>query len=261
MATQRHGDTEAPAEGFEARLQAGFEWVAAHPRHVLITIGGLLLIGLGVAIGYEWQTRTRENAARGLARVEQRFAESMGGDRRLALIPEPANADQAARSREEALEGLETFIAEQGGRPVQIASIRAAEMELDLGRAEAAETRLRALTADMAEADPLRGVALRLLGVVLEEQGRPAEAAGVYAQVAEVEAYPDPGAVWLSAAEAYERAGLPEQAADAYRQVIDADPAYAGSKQVADRIALLEFRAESPEPVPSAPLDPDPSNR
>ncbi len=262
MTTQRHGDTEARPEGFEARLQAGFEWISEHPRQVLFTIGGMLLVGLVVTIVYEVQSRQRDTATRELARIEAKFAESMGGDRRLALIPEPANADQATRSREEALGELDRFIENQGGRAVDLATVRAAEMELDLGRPDAAETRLRALTGELTDADPLRGVALRLLAVVLEEQDKSLDAAGVYAEAAELESYPDPGALWLSAAESYERAGLSREAIDAYREVINTDPAYAGSSQVEDRISVLEIRSatasgEPPGPVPeSAPANP-----
>ncbi len=257
MTTQRHGDTEARPEGFEARLQAGFEWISEHPRQVMLTIGGMVLVGLAVAIVYEVQTRLRVRATRELARIEANFAESMGGDRRLALIPEPANVDQAARSREKALAELDRFIEDQGGRAVELATVRAAEMELDLGRPEAAETRLRALTGELADADPLRAVALRLLAVVLEEQDKNLDAAGTYAEAAKLESYPDPGALWLSAAEVYERAGMSREAIDAYREVIDTDPAYAGSSQVEDRISVLELGSaaavgDAPPPVPES---------
>lgn len=256
MATQRHGDTEARVEGFEARLQAGFEWVADHPRHVLSVLGAMLLLGLAVAVAYEWRSRTRDQASRELARIEAQFAEAMGGDRRLALVPEPANAEQAARSREAALESLEEFIGRSRGRPVELAAVRAAELELDLGRLEAADARLRGVVEGLAASDPLRGIALRLLAVALEEASRPREAGDAFAQAAETEAYPDPGALWLSAAEAYRRAGETELAAAAYRHVIDADPAYAGAQRVEDRLVLLEL--ESPPAPPGGALEGEP---
>ena len=96
------------------------------------------------------------------------------------------------------------------------------------------------------------GERARLLAVALEEAGRPREAGVAFAQAAETEAYPDPGALWLSAAEAYRRAGETELAAAAYRHVIDTDPAYAGAQRVEDRLALLELESP-PAPPGGAP--------
>ena len=50
MAQQQHGDTESRLDGFEARIQAGFEWANAHGREIVIGIVVFLLAG-GVLAG------------------------------------------------------------------------------------------------------------------------------------------------------------------------------------------------------------------
>jgi predicted negative regulator of RcsB-dependent stress response len=259
---QQHGDTEIPLRGFEAQLQTGFEWISQHPRQVLSVLGGIVLIGALVAFTYEWRTRTENRAARELEKIEKQFAESMGADPRVALVPEPANADQARQSREEALSSLEHFLRYKGGsRAAVFASIRAAEMEADLGRLDAAETRLTEGLEELAMSDPVRPTAQRLLAWVQEERGRYGEAADTYAAVARTPGYGDPAGVWFLAAEAYRRAGNAARAGDSYRMVLDTDAAYASRKRVQDLIALLEAedtvppeRAEpSPSPEPESP--------
>ena len=239
--TQRHEDTEAPLKGFEARLAAGFEWIGQHPREVLGVIGAIVIGGALVAGGYEWQRRSNDNATRELEQIERRFAESMGVDLRAAVPPEPVDRERATRSREEALEAFDRFVeSHRGSRFAHFAAVRAAEMEADLGRLEAAGRRLRTLVEELSSEALLRAIALRLLGYVLEEQEQYAEAGEAYASAAGVEGYPDPAAVWLLAAEAFQHAGDRERAAEAYRQVLDADPVYAARRRVEDLLAPLE---------------------
>jgi tetratricopeptide (TPR) repeat protein len=258
MATRRHADTEAPLEGFEARIQSAFEWVGEHPREFLSAVGGLLLVGALVAIIYEVRVSQRDSAATALARIEDRFAESMGGTRAISLVPEPANPEQAQRSREAALVALDAYVEEYAGaRPADFARLRAAEMEADLGRFPESEARLTALADDLDEDDPFRGVTLRFLGYVLEEQQRPAEAGEAYAAAAEIESYPDAAAVWVAAGEAFRRAGERSRAQFAYAQALSADPAYAVSQQIEDLLTLLEATSEpSEEASPESPPGP-----
>jgi predicted negative regulator of RcsB-dependent stress response len=244
---RQHADTEAPLEGLEARLQRGFDWIGRHPRAVLAALGAIVALGALTAVSYELWQRSRDESAAMLAEIEDRFATSMGGAEELAFVPEPANPEQAARSREEALRALEAFVGRHArSRASYLAQLRAAEIESDLGRHAEAEARLRDLTKELGDDDPLRAVALRLLGYVLEEQERPADAGQAYADAAAVESYPDHAALWLAAGEAFRRAGDRARAEEAYREVIRADPEFAAERGVEGLLALLAIGADAP---------------
>jgi tetratricopeptide (TPR) repeat protein len=241
---RQHADTEAPLQGLEARLQRGFEWVGHHPRTVLAGLGAVVALGAFVAVSYELWQRARDQSAAALAEIEDRFVTAMGGTNELAFIPEPANPEQAGRSREEALRALDAFVGRHGrSRAARLAQLRAAEIESDLGRHAEAEARLGDLTEGLGGDDPLRAVALRLLGYVLEEQERHAEAGQAYADAATVESYPDHAALWLAAGEAFRRAGERARAEEAYREVIRADPEFAAERGVEGLLALLAIGA------------------
>src|SRR5262245_50609724 len=103
MTPRPHGDTETRLEGFEARLQDGFAWVNAHGREIMVGIAAALLIG-GVGAGIvEWRSRQSDAAQTELAGIESRFTSAMGANPGEYFVPEPANADQAAKARETAL--------------------------------------------------------------------------------------------------------------------------------------------------------------
>jgi tetratricopeptide (TPR) repeat protein len=252
--TQRHGATESPLEGFESRLQAGFEWLSDRPREVLGTLLALLVAGALGAAGYEWYQRGERSASEDLARADRSYAEAMGGDPWLIDIPEPANVERARSIREDALVLYEEVLAEHSGtRAASFAALRAAEMELDLGMYESAQTRLRALAVDLGDDDVLTGVALRLLAYMHAEAGRYLEAADTYAEAAGVPAYPDSGPVWLAAARNYERVAAWERAADAYDSALAADPAFAEQAGVIERMtSLLDRQREASAAEPLA---------
>lgn len=262
MATRQraghHGETEAAAEGFQASLERGFEWVNANARIVLVALGAFVVLG-GLAAGIFEYTRVRGTGALdALATVERAFAQRMGASGGVVLIPEPANAEQAAKAREEALAGFaEVARLHAGSVAAQVAEIRAAELEIDLGRLDAARDRLRALGAGLAQDDPRRGVALRLLGYVLEEQGLPQEAGEAYAEAGRVTTYRARAAVFAEAGESFARAGQLERAIEALGQVIAIDSDYAAQIGIPERRQELEalagVGAPAARPAPPAP--------
>jgi tetratricopeptide (TPR) repeat protein len=243
MTTQRHGTTEAPVTGFEARIQQAFEWIAAHPRQVIGTLAAILVVG-GVAAGiWEWRSRGEAAAQEALERTQRSLAEKLGGDPRLTLIPEPANQDLARAAREAALAGLDAVATEHATtRAAAFARLRAAEVALDLGKRDDALTRLDALVGALAADDPLRAIALRLAGYIRVEQQDFAGAAESYAQAGGVASYPDQGAAWYDAGRNYERAGAFDRAADAYAKAVAADPELAEREGIVDRMAAVQAR-------------------
>jgi tetratricopeptide (TPR) repeat protein len=254
MTSQRHGSTDAPVEGFEATLQRGFEWITNHPREVLATLVGFLLVaGIATAV-YELRSRGESEAQEALARAERSFAERLGGDPKLALIPEPANPDQARKVREESLAELDRVAADHTGtRAADFARLRAAEIAVDLGDAAGAKQRLDALAADLGMDDPVRGVVLRLRGYVDAQAGEFLSAAETYARAAAVESYPDRASVWVEAARNFERARDFARAGDAYAEAIAADPEFAEAQGLADRLAAARAAAALAPGAPAAP--------
>lgn len=251
--TQRHGETEKPLEGFDLRIERGFEWIEDHARTVVIAIVGMLLLGGGVALGYELLQRQADASQGALDRVERRYLEAMGQDSSALYVTEPANRDQAAEARREALAGYDGVSADYTGSLADhAAQVRAAEVEIDLGDFEAAQQRL-ALAAGEMEADhTLRGAALRLQGYAFEELERWPDAAAAYAAGGAVEAYPAREALWLAAGENYLRAGDSAAAALAFEEVIVLAPAWAERQGLVERLAGLQVRAEAPAPDAAA---------
>ncbi len=249
--TQHHGETERRAQGFEARLEVLYERVVANPIPYVSGVVGLLLVGLVAALVSEWRDQSQQTAQLALEQVEWRYLEGMGGTRGDLYVVEPANEDQAREARERALAGYEQVIAEHGGVTREAAQMRAAEIEIDMGRLVAAQERLQIAADDMAGDSVLRAAALRLRGYVLEELGRLEEAAAAYEEAGGVESYPAREALWLAAGDTYLRAGDLEGAAAAYREILGIAPAFAEREGLVERLAGLEALSEDGAPAES----------
>jgi hypothetical protein len=263
--TLHHQATERKAEGLERRFQQTLEWLSERPRHVMLVLAAALVIGLLSAGVYEWVKRREGNAQVALARVERAYSRAMG-DERSAIPVEPASAEQARHAREQALAGFELVEKEHAGsRAAQLAQVRAAEMEIDLGQLDAGLARLAALAGELDADDPLRAVALRLRAYANELAGNYVGAAEDYAAAAAVESYPGGALLWVAAGESFERGGATDRALDALRQGLSSDPVLAEQLQVVRRIEQLEQQlaaqqaaAQPPAtPVPSEPAKPE----
>ncbi len=249
MTTQRHGDTERPLRGFEATIERGFGWLEANGRTVTVGLIGAVLLGAALAGLYEWAERRDAAAQQALEAVEREFAVAMGAPQ-VVIVPEPANAETAVEAREVALAGFETVIEEHpGGFAASNASIRAAEMEIDLGRLDAASARLEVLREDLAEGALLAAIVARLHGYVLEERGQRAAAGAAYAAAAAVEEYPARELVWLAAAENFLAAGEDARAADALSEVLSIAPEFGEQMGVVDQLTALQARAAQEPPA------------
>jgi len=261
MIPRQHGDTETRLEGFEARLQDGFAWVNAHGREIMVGVGALLLVGGLVAGVTEWRSRRSDAAQTELAAIESRFTAAMGANPGEYFVPEPANAEQAAKAREAAVSELDAFIAAQGGSSLaEVAAIKAAELEVDLGKLEAADARLGALAGTLAASDPKRAVALRLRAYTLDQRGQTLAAAEAYSDAAKVESYPPRGILWIEAGDCFARANAPDRAVAAYREALATAPEVAEQLHVVQRLGIEQAKldavpaaAPAPAPTPSAP--------
>lgn len=264
MISRPHGDTETRLEGFEARLQDGFAWVNAHGREIMAGVGVALLVGGLVAGVVEWRSRQSEAAQTELAAIESRFTSAMGANPGEYFVPEPANAEQAAKAREAAVTELDAFIAEHPGSELgPIAAIKAAELEVDLGKLEAADARLAALAGTLAANDPKRAIALRLRGYTLDQRGQTLAAAEVYSDAAKVESYPPRGLIWIEAGDTFARANAPDRAIAAYREALASAPEVSEQLHVIQRLGIEQAKLDAnppaaPAPAPS-PVAPEPA--
>ncbi len=247
---QRHGETERAHQGFEATLERIFEWLEDNSKPVLGALAGLVLLGAAVALGFEWSASQAKTAQAQLDEVERSYFEAMGASPLDLYVTEPANREQAQRAREAALAGYEQVAADHPGSVAeQLAQIRAAEIEIDLGALEAAEERLARAADEMDEDSPLRATALRLRGYVLEQLDRFADAAAAYESAAAIESYPGREGLYQAAGDSWLRAGNRERALGAFRETLALAPAWAERQGLVDRVigleALLETSGES----------------
>lgn len=234
-----------PQEGVLDRIEAVaenvFGWIDEHRREVLVGIAIFIVAGLSLAGGFEWLERREDAAQLALSQVDRAFARSMGGDPTGVSPPEPANAGQARSAREAALAGYDNVILEHSGsRASENASIRAAEVEADLGQYDAAAARLRTLAEQLDRDDVLRALALVELGWVEELREDPGAAAQSYSDAARAPGNPDPASAWLRAGREFERAGAANPAVLAYQELLSADPELGESEHVSDRISALQ---------------------
>jgi predicted negative regulator of RcsB-dependent stress response len=246
MTPRPHGDTETRLEGFEARLQDGFAWANAHGREIVIAIVAFVLLGGAVAGIVEWRKRDQSAAQTELARIEARFASAMGANAEELYISEPANPDQAKAAREAAIKDLDAFAAAHGSSDLStLASIRAAEIQVDLGQLDAAGARLDALAASLAANDARRAVALRLRGYVQEAQGNPLAAGESYEAAAKTESYLARGLAWISAGDCFARANQPARAIAAYRQALSSAPEVSEQEGIVARIGVEQAKVDA----------------
>jgi tetratricopeptide (TPR) repeat protein len=240
MTIRQRSETETRAQGFDAKLEAAFEWLGARSLYVIAVLGTLLVAGAAVAGFYELNKNRQDAAELALAQVGYGFAVAMGSPIEDFLISEPFSKEQARRAREEALAHFEAVVLDhRRTRTAQVASLRAAEMEVDLGRWSDAQARLAKLVAQLSRRDALRAVALRLLGFLQEQQGRFAEAGESYADAAGVQAYPARASLWMAAGGSFARAGASERALAAFQQVLSLDPELAEREGIVERLSEL----------------------
>jgi predicted negative regulator of RcsB-dependent stress response len=254
MTPRQHGDTETRLEGFEARLQDGFAWVNAHGREIMAAIAAALLVGGLVAGVVEWRSRQGDAAQTELAAIESRFTAAMGANPGEYFVPEPANAEQAAKAREAALAELDAFIAAHAGSALAaIAGIKAAELQVDLGELDAADARLAKLVEPLGADDPKRAIALRLRGYTLDQRGQTLAAAEIYADAAKVQAYPARGLLWIEAGDCFARANAPDRAIAAYREALASAPELSEQQNIVQRIGIQQAKLDAAPPPAPAP--------
>jgi predicted negative regulator of RcsB-dependent stress response len=254
MNPRPHSDTQTRLEGFEARLQDAFNWANEHAREIVLGAVVLLVVG-GIASGiYEWQQRQAQAAETELAKIDADFASAMGSTPGEYFISEPANSEQATKARETSVGQLDEFIAKHPGTPVAaLAGIKAAELEVDLGKLDAADPRLAKLADSLPADDARRAIALRLRAYTLDQRGQTLAAGETYEAAAKVTGYPPRALAWIEAGDAYSRAKAPDRAIAAYREVLAGWPELAEQERIVQRIGVEQAALDAAPPKPPNP--------
>jgi predicted negative regulator of RcsB-dependent stress response len=249
MTPRPHSDTESRLEGFEARLQDAFDWINSHGREFMIGLVVVLLAG-GIAAGiWEWRRRSVEAAQSELNAIEARFTTDMGANPGELFVPEPANVDQATKARETAVTALDAFSAAHAGSGLAaIAGVKAAELEVDLGKLDAANARLEKVIASLGERDARRAIALRLRGYILDQQGNPMAAGEAYESGGKIESYYARALLFIDAGDCFSRANAPERAIAAYREAVSTSSELAEQAKIPQRIGVEQAKLGSATP-------------
>jgi len=250
VTTPHHGETEAPPQGLDQRLEEAFERLGEYGREIVIGLIVFAVVGSALAGAWEWNRRQAEQQQRALSEVEIALNRGLGANPRAVFPAEPANSEQALAARGQALAAFDALASEYAGSIAgQLATLRAAELEIDLGRRTAAIERLRALVPTLDADSVVRAVALRLQGYALEAGESYAEAAEAYASAGAIDVYPDRPAVWLSAANNYARVGDTDGQTIAYQNMLQLDPVFAEKQGVAEHLNRLAGQAAAEPPA------------
>ncbi len=233
------------------RIEHGFEEVIAWCNDhwpVLVTVLAILLIVGGVSAGiYEWRKSERAAAFASLAEIERELAATLPVDASGGLgTSQPANPELAITPKQEAIESFQALSQEHVGDEVGfLASLRAAELQVELGEMEAAQESLAALADAPGVPASLVATAHRLRGYVLEELERPAEAAEAYLAAAGLSDYPARADAFWQAGNTFERIGEWAQAVEAYDASLSVSPEFAARNRVSDRLLQVRGRLEA----------------
>jgi len=237
MTTPSRGETRGKAEGLDARLEAAYAWTTQNRRFMLSAIAVILGLSTAGVASFEIHKNRVKNAQMALAKVEDEFTRAMGVQADAFVIPEPANADVARTSREQARDGFAHVASERAGfRAGKLALLRTAQMEARLGNWAQAEARLGELREQLDKDDPAQFLALRLQGYVQEQQGDFGAAGDSYREAAKSGHDPDPARAWFAAGSSYARAGQVDDATSAFQELLGVDPEFAEKAGVLERL-------------------------
>lgn len=205
-------------DALQSRSERVGDWISENPKPILGTLGGVLVLALGLGVWDSAREDSSREAAEQLAGVQQTYRAAMGADPGAVEIAEPANAQAALAAREAAVEGLARVIVDHGGSTTaELAALEQGTLLLELGRAEEAS----GVWAEAAEGahGALQGMLLERIAGAAEARGDLAEAAAAYERAATIATYPLRYEALAEAAHLRARAGDAEVAVALLQQL------------------------------------------
>ena len=226
-------------------------WVATHPVAVLVTLGLVLVSAAGFGGFQAWSSSREGKASAALAEIQGEYRKAMGATPDALDVPEPANAEAAAATRQEFATRFREAAEQHGGtRAAVLAWLQASELLEDSGQHDAALAAGRSAVEAAPAGSALEALARTQLAGSLELGGDLTGAAGEYLAAGQTGDFPGRVLALGNAARAYADAGQTARALEVYAS-IDAEDAKQLPPYVSARLSELRARsgaAPAPEP-------------
>jgi len=222
------------------------QWVGANPIPVLVIIGAILASAAGIGGFRAWSSSREADAAADLAEIQTEYRRAMGAPAGSFDIPEPANAEAAAATRQEFATRFAEAAERRSGTAASVSAwLEAGRLREALGDAEAARAAREAAVAEASADSVLGALAQTELAASLERAGEASQAAERYLAAGQVTGFPARILALGDAARCFADAGEPSRALETF--------ALLGEDEVAKlpahvRARLEELRATTPEP-------------
>jgi predicted negative regulator of RcsB-dependent stress response len=208
LAKKKTNRTAETLAGIEASGDRVAEWASKNAAIILGVIAGVLVLAAGVGFWIQHRSDTRDAAVNALARTSSEYRVAMGADPTAGVVPEPANAELAERTRTEFAARFEEVGREYEGTTVgAIGMLEAGALRVELGELEEATGDFEAAREGAGRSAIAALASIRLAGLA-EERGDMPAAAAAYEAAAAVVNYPlradalaDAARCWASANE------------------------------------------------------------
>ena len=219
------------------------EWSSQHAAKILAVIAAVLVAAAGVGFYAQHRSAGRRAAANALALASSEYRQAMGADPLGGAIPEPANAEVAAETREKFSQRFVT-VANENPRttPGALAWLEAGQLALELGKRDAAKAHFEQAR-DAAAGTAISALAWIRLAGLAEDAGDFAGAAGAYESAAAISSYPLRAGALGDAARCWIGAGESAKAIAAFQRLESEFPDQAIAPSV--EALLQELRAKS----------------
>ena len=219
MARKETNRTAETLRDLEATGDRVANWAAENAAVILGVIAGILVIAAGVGFWLQHRSNERDAAVDLLARTTTEYRIAMGADPAGGLIPEPANAELAERTRVEFATRFERVGEEYAGMTVgAIGFLEAGGLHVELGQLDAAEADFEAARAS-AKGTAISALAATRLAGLAEARGDMKAAAEAYESAASVEAYPLRASALAEAARCWAAADESDRAIATYQRL------------------------------------------
>lgn len=190
MSKKEHNRTAEALREIEASGDRVAEWASENAALILGVIAGVLVIAAGVGFWVQHSSDTRDASVNALAKTTSDYRIAMGADPLDSVIPEPANAALAERTRTEFAERFEAVGREYSGTTVgAIGLLEAGGLHVELGQFDKAIADFEAARTDV-EGTPLAALASTRLAGLAEARGDMKAAAEAFEAAAAVADYP-----------------------------------------------------------------------
>jgi tetratricopeptide (TPR) repeat protein len=219
LSKKEHNRTAEALREIEASGDRVAEWASENAALILGIIAGLLVIAAGIGFWVQHSSDTRDASVNALARTTSDYRIAMGADPLDTLVPEPANAELAERTRTEFAARFEEVGREYSGTTVgAIGLLEAGGLQVELGQLDAAIQNFEAAR-DSVQGTSLAALASTRLAGLAETRGDMKAAAQAFESAASVTKYPLRAEALAEAARCWAAANEPDRALATFQRL------------------------------------------